>query len=392
MLLCWHRRESGGSLLQHPEGVFLDVEAFALSLAPILNHKTKQKDGRGAHIFGERKLEEQWQLAGRDLLVTKGILLASFARFLWGKPDELLPKQTFDVLVKLGILLPLPRDEPGARDAYSVGGESVPPSADVEEKFLVLMRLPLEAPPETMGRFEAFSQLQEKFWGVAVKWEFDSGSTPHGLVERLIASCHSIGNVVQDTCWRRGACFVRKDEVSPGGSFALALHFLENTVERHAEGTLESTMERQTGGTLVVRAFGLKESHAVWVALRFVISSAWRLFEEFPGLGWEAWVECPYHGQLRHYLAGVKERKVRRIHKHVPRSVLLGLFAVTLANIGSFMNGFSLLSSPCVVRVFFSIAGEVSRRSNFTSTLSRALWVLSGRGVTFGQSVVAMSR
>ena len=318
VLLCWHQRESGGSLLQHPEVVFLDVEDFALSLAPILNHKTQQKDGRGAHIFGGRKLEEEWQLAGRELLVNKGILLTKFARFLWEKTDEVFPKQTFNVLVKLGILLPLPRDEAGARDVYSVHGESMTPLADVEEKFLVLMRLPLEASPETMGRFEAFSQLQKDFWGVVVKWEFDSGSTPHGLVERLVASCHSIGNVVQATSWRTGACFVSNEasQNSAGCPFALTLRFLKNTGGRH------------TGGTLEVRAFGYRESRAVWGALRFVISSAWRLFEEFPGLGWEAWVECPYHGQLRHYLAGVKEREVCRIHGHVPRSVLVGLFIV----------------------------------------------------------------
>ena len=284
--------------------VFLDVEDFALSLAPILNHKTQERDGQGAHIFGGRKLEEEWQLTGREFLVTKGILLSRFAQFLWEKTDEVFPKQTFGVLVKLGILLPLPRDGAGARHVYSVGGESMPPSEDVEEKFLVLMRLPLEASSETMGRFEAFSQLQKGFWGVVVKWEFDSGSTPHGLVERLVASCHSIGNVVQDTCWRRGACFVCNEasKESAGGSFALALHFLESTVER------------QTGGTLVVRAFGHRESRAVWGALRFVISSAWRLFEEFPGHGWAARVECPYHAQLRHYLAGVKDREVRRTH------------------------------------------------------------------------------
>ena len=318
MLFCWHQRESGGSLLQHPEVVFLDVEDFALSLAPILNHKTQERDGRGAHIFGGRKLEEEWQLAGRDSLVNQGILLSKFARFLWEKADEVLPEKTFDVLIKLGILLPLPRDEAGVRDVYSVGGESMPPLADVEEKFLVLMRLPLKASPETMGRLKAFSQLQEDFWGVVVKWEFDSGSTPHGLVERLVASCHSIGNVVQATCWRRGACFVSNEasKNSAGGPFALALHFLGNTGERH------------TGGTLEVRVFGHKESRAVWGALRFVISSAWRLFEEFPGLGWAAGVECPYHRQLRHYLAGVKERKVRRTHGNVPRSVLLETFTV----------------------------------------------------------------
>ena len=289
--------------------VFLDVEAFALSLAPILNHKTQQS------TFGGRKLELHWQLAGREDLVTKGILGTRFARFLWEKTDEIFPEQTFDVLVKLGILLPLPRDGAGARDVYSVGGESIPLSPDVEEKFLVLMRLPLEASSETMGRFEVFSQLQEE-WGMMVKWEFDSGSTPHGLVERLVASCHSIGNVVRDTCWRRGACFVCNEasKDSAGGSFALALHFLENTGERHR------------GGTLEVWAFGHRESRAVWGALRFVISSAWRLFKEFPGLGWEARVECPYHRELRHYLAGVKDIEVRRTHGHVSRFVLLRPF------------------------------------------------------------------
>ena len=304
VIFC-HQRESGGSLLQHSEVVFLDIEDFALSLAPILNHKTQQRDGRGAPVFGRRKLEQDWQLAGRELLVNQGILLTRFARFLWEEPDEVLPKQIFDVLVKLGILLPLPKDEAGARHVNSVDGESMPPSVDVEEKFLVLMRLPLEASPDTMDRFKAFLQLQQDLWGVVVKWEFDSGSTPHGLVEHLVASCHSIGNVVQDTYWRKGACFVSNEASvnSAGGSFALAMHFVDKTAERH------------TGGTLVVRAFGHNESRAVWGVLRFVISTACRLLEEFPGLIWEAWLECPYdHGQVRHYLPGVKERKVRRTH------------------------------------------------------------------------------
>jgi len=72
-----------------------------------------------------------------------------------------------------------------------------------------------------------------------------------------------------------------------------------------------------------------RDGLAVWSTLRLVISSAWRLFEEFPGLGWEAWVECPTHvGQLQHYLAGVGDTEVH----------IKGLICVKRSPLGRFVH------------------------------------------------------
>lgn len=42
---------------------------------------------------------------------------------------------------------------------------------------------------------------------VVLKWRFDWAGPPHGLVERLIASCRVIGEVEHGLCWRYGAAF-----------------------------------------------------------------------------------------------------------------------------------------------------------------------------------------
>lgn len=314
-------RESGGAFLRHPEGVFLDVEDFALSLAPILNHKIQQKDKHGTDVFAGRKLDSRWMLDARKRLVRKGVLEPLFARYLWDKDGSNLPKQTFDVLMKLGILLPLPKRQPRGTEGDSLWGFSpsrwqpdrdgplrytslsfTPSQWQHENDFLVLMRLPLIPTNETMARFDRFKHLGEK-WGVVAKWEFDRGSTPHGLIERLIASCHAIGNVVPGTYWRRGACFVANIESlkAGGGSFALSVHF--DPRSEH--------MNIPKAGTLVVQAFGHRDGRAIWGALQFVISSALRLFKEFPGLGCEAWVECPTHRGPQLHLADGGFGKVR---------------------------------------------------------------------------------
>lgn len=297
--------ESGGSLLRHPEGVFLDVEAFALSLAPILNHKEHETDAYGKAIFGGRQLEHVWQLNSRRRLFDKGILHACFARCLWHKDDGVdLPELAFEILVKLGILLPLPRrHQRGAPCDYATecATEWGDGSGNCGVDYLVVMRLPKKLPPEIKTRLVDLGKLRKE-WGVVVKWEFDRGSAPHGLVERLVASCHVIGDVIPETCWRGGACFVAHEnsKTAAGGRFALSIDFSE------------TTSNRRTAGTLTVRAFGNRTGCAVRGALRFVISRTWRLFEEFPGLGWEAWIENPDRedGQLLYYLAGVKDIKV----------------------------------------------------------------------------------
>lgn len=292
-------REKGGSLLRHPEGVFLDVEDFALSLAPILNHKTQQKDKDGTAMFAGRRLDSDWMLYAKRQLVEKGVLHTRFARYLWN--EEKLPRETFDVLVKLGILLPLPQRQD--LDKRRHGPSDFTFSRWQEDKdFLVFMRLPSTPANETVARFAKFKLLESK-WGIAAKWEFELGSTPYGLVERLIASCHAIGNVVPGTYWRTGACFIADPESveAAGGSFALALHF--DPSAKH--------LNLAKAGTLVVQVFGRRDGRAIWGALRFVISSAWRLFKEFPGLGWEAWLDCPKHAGYQLFLARGCDSMVR---------------------------------------------------------------------------------
>ena len=302
ILTSCYTRERGGSLLKHPHVVFLDVEELALTLAPILNHKMKQGDASHAYFSVERKPREGWISRARDRLISEGILEARFARLLWKSDGIDMPQQAFDVLVKLGILLPLPRShESGVDDVLPKVWGNTSLWEHVEE-FLVLMRLPLKASCETTNRFNVMEQLREE-WGVVARWEFDHGRAPHGLVERLVASCHAIGNMVTGTCWRGGACFFAHETSrnAAGGYFALALHF-----------TQRINLNRPTAGILVVQAFGHRDGRAVWGALRFIISSVWDLFKEFPGLGWQAWVECPkHHGQVQHYLAGPDDSKVR---------------------------------------------------------------------------------
>ena len=281
----------------------MDVEQLALSLAPILNHKMGESEPLHPFFSTGYKPEESWVSEARNRLVSEGVLGASFAHSLWKRDNVKLPKkQIFDVLIKLGILLPLPsrRGVPGARGILPmVGGNTF--SSEDDKEFLVLMRLPLKPPSETVVRFGAFDQLRAE-WGVSVKWEFDGA--PYGLVERLIASCHYIGNVVKDTCWREGACFVahRPSEDAAGGAFALSLRFTQSPA---------LDQNRTKSGILIVEAFGNREGRAVWGALRFVISSAWGIFEEFPGLNWEAGVECPGNlGGEHRYLAAVKDHEV----------------------------------------------------------------------------------
>ncbi|CAN0212307.1 unnamed protein product [Ectocarpus sp. 6 AP-2014] len=350
-------RESGGSLLRHPEGVFLDVEEFALSLAPILNHKEHETDAYGFDMLGGRKVEHAWQLNARRRLFDKGILHSCFARCLWDKDDGMdVPELAFQIMVKLGILLPLPKHHlqwmssdyttecPAEwRNRYgSCGGD-----------YLVLMRLPKILPPRAKTCLQELATMQND-WGVAARWEFDCGSAPYGLVERLVASCHVIGDVIPETCWRGGACFVANNgskEAASGSAFALSIEFFE------------TPSGRRTAGTLTVRVFGNRKGCAVWGALRFVITRIWRLFEEFPGLGWEAWVENPDRAdsQKLFYLAGVKDLKGRRpTDRIIPlRAEAHGHCSVAVAEcLGK------VLRTPATLQEVFIIADVQERGGN----------------------------
>lgn len=301
-------REFGGSLLRHDEVVFLDVEDLALRLAPVLNHKTCERDeGDGCPMFGDKRLEKQWQWEASRHLVDTGTLHRCFASFLWEKPGRPFPEATFDVLLKLGILLPLGKEHSRRgreteRTGSHICGRTDAPRVNTScgRGFLVLMRLPNEPPAAVARRLRAFEELR-KPWGLVSKWEFHKGAAPHGLVERIIASFHVMGDLVGGTCWRKGACFNGNDagRRAGGGSYALIVDFCEETGS-------EST---PTAGTLTIQAFGARDGRAVWGAMRFAISTVWRLFGEFPGLSWKGWLECPAdEGVISHTLPGPGDR------------------------------------------------------------------------------------
>lgn len=302
--VCFHFREFGGSLLRHEEVVFLDVEEFALRLAPILNHKNCEEDEDGRLMFGGKRLDKMWQLEASRHLVERGVLHRCFACFLWDEHGQHFPAATFDVLVKLGILLPLgrkycwweaaQRGTTGDHNCGRIDRQKV--NTLCGQGFLVLMRLPGEILPAVASRHEAFAGLTQQ-WGLVSRWEFHNGSVPHGMVERIIASCNAIGNVVGGTCWRKGACFVGNEAGSKagGGLYALTVDFCANTGSENV----------RTAGTLTVRAFGDRDRRAVWGAMRFAISTVLRLFDHFPGLSGQGWVECPKHiGVPLYNLAG----------------------------------------------------------------------------------------
>ena len=312
-------REFGGSLLRVNEIVFLDVEGLALRMAPILSHKTRERDKEdGCPMFGEKRLETAWQQEASRHLIDRGILHRCFARFLWVTPaqpiseksSDMLVKATFEVLVKLGVLLPLGKAyyplgkachwvsaKTEASGSHNCGRGRISDGTACGQGFMVLMRLPNEVPQVVASHLETFAGLRKQ-WGLVSKWEFHDGSVPHGLVERIIASCHSIGDVVGGTCWRKGACFVGNDagRRASGGSYALVVDFRKKT----------GSENRPTAGTLTIRTYGVREGRAVWGAMRFAISTAWRLCDEFPGLSSEAWFECPAHGWRSSHILQVR--------------------------------------------------------------------------------------
>lgn len=53
----------------------------------------------------------------------------------------------------------------------------------------------------------------------------------------------------------------------------------------------------RTAGLMTVRAFGVRDGRAVCGAMRFAISTVFRLFRHFPGLSYRAWIECPRHAE-----------------------------------------------------------------------------------------------
>lgn len=165
-------------MLRHEEVVFLDVEYLALRLASVLNHKAWEYDAvDGSPMFGGKRLEQQWQREASRHLIHMGVLHSCFADFLWERPGRPSPWATFDVLLKMGILLPLEEavywdaQERGATGDHLYGRTNAPGGRNDcwGRRFLVLMRLPKEPSPTIAQHHKAFEGLRKE-WDLVSKW------------------------------------------------------------------------------------------------------------------------------------------------------------------------------------------------------------------------------
>lgn len=240
-------------------------------------------------------LERNW-LGLRNKLALDGVLHPKFAEYLWNKSmgSGGLPssKAVFEgltsVLVKLGVALPVGRTS------------RLPSGFHASPKMLVIMRLPEACNGNQQLLFDNLSaETQPGDREVTLKWRFEKGGPPDGLVERVIAACHVLGKLEKGSCWRHGAVFRKQLELRVAGGVPWITIAL---------GTTSSDDSRRE---FVARVFGSLEYERVWEAIRYVASAVATFAKEWPGLEWEGWAECAAHRQQHAHLAS--SAHVRRV-------------------------------------------------------------------------------
>ncbi|CAM9205626.1 unnamed protein product [Laminaria digitata] len=140
------------------------------------------------------------------------------------------------------------------------------------------------------------STVQRGAKEVILGYEFDPAGPPQGLVGRLIASCHVIGEAEIKLCWRSGAVF-RGPPATAGGAGAGRPYVVE-------------VRYNSTRRVLAIRVFGPLESEWLWAALRFMASVMVNVSYEWPGVLWAGWLQCPAHAHYRVHLATPTEATI----------------------------------------------------------------------------------
>lgn len=275
-------------------GIFLDVVWLSGVLKPVMDHKLRRR------IF-EGELSVM-----RDDLVDRGILRWQFAKYLWRSLldhatmpcEDQVMVALFRVLVSLGVALPL------GRAKFSITEEVSSASKDGDQHpqdMLVIMRLPERC---TAEQEEQLSSLVTKgrrgAQEVTLRWRFDAAGSAYGLLERLIASCHLIGELEQGLCWRQGAVFKSHAMANADGSGRRKIR-LYTVVVRYDSVYTDGCSDPDR--VLTVRMIGPLENDRVWTALRHIASSMVMISKDWPGVLWEGWPECPEHPTIRMYLA-----------------------------------------------------------------------------------------
>ena len=221
----------------------------------------------------------------RDKLVYDGILTREFALRLWRPTLERATKENekvvvdalFRTLLDLGVVLPLDkRDE------------------SPDDRLLVIMRLPDDCSTQINDKLDDTKAL-DGCEEVTLKWRFSMGP-PYGLVERLIASCHVIGEVEREMYWRYGALFKSHERTKKCKKIVRLYRF----VIRYDDDVGDLNHSNKV---LTMRMIGPLASERVWVALRYVASAMIKLSSDWPGVRWQGWPECLEHPSNRMYLA-----------------------------------------------------------------------------------------
>ena len=245
-------------------------------MSPIISHKLKRE------ILGSVNLDQL-----KDDLVHEGILVREFALHLWkpildhvaeGKKEEVV-NALFRTLLNLGVVLPLDRT-----------------SLSSINRFLVIMRLPDEC--NSSAKVNDTLEAAKTLGGceqVTLKWKFSVGR-PYGLVERLIASCHVIGKVEREMCWRYGALF-RSHQMTRRRNRNVRLYTFVIRYDMYDRDP------NHRDDVLTMRMIGPLARKEVWVALRYVASAMVTLSRNWPGVQWKGWPECPEHPTKCMYLA-----------------------------------------------------------------------------------------
>ena len=246
-------------------------------LNPIVDHNLPRR------IFRNSRWNES-----RSKLVSTGVLSPAFALHLW---RNVFPRHSprsststfetalFDVLVKLDLATPLGQAKfrEGVDRSPSVSSHT--DCIHGHPNMLVWRWLPDHLGERGEATFKTLvEQLGDRAQEVTLNWQFDSAGAPHGLITRLMALCHVIGEAEEALCWRSGAVF--RSSRAPEAT--------------HPEFVVEirySTMEKMLSAT--VR--GTLSSERLWVALRFVASLMVHFSKDWPGALWGGWVACADH-------------------------------------------------------------------------------------------------
>lgn len=239
----------------------------------------------------------------RDDLTSDGILRRQFALHIWSESvgkvvmeSEKVAEALFSVLTKLGVALPMGRRTLLARSDRST--PTAPSDVSGSNDMLVIMRLSETRNGYQRTLFDGLAPKMPRDRVVTLKWEFDKAGPPYGLIERVIASCHVLGEVETGGCWRYGAVFKSHDRRSVEGSVRLYTIALSMTSHNESERVFTA------------KVFGPLGCKRVWVAIRYVASAMINLSKEWPGVLWTGWLDCEKHPLQHLYLASSDEVRV----------------------------------------------------------------------------------